>query len=183
MAWLEKPRLRPIGFDSSVAVAVYERRSRLLTAGRLNTVGTVLDAVFALRRRVRIAPGAIAQIAFWTVVASSREALLDLDRQAFATQLPLSGQELSLQLRRKCSCATLDQSGPSKYVPASCGTPRLFGSRPEAFLRRHLSRCRRTIGTWPLSISGDLPIVLLRIPDTERLDVARQRFMPTNIRK
>ena len=29
-------------------------------------------------------------------------------------------------------------------------------------------------GLWPLGISGDLPIVLLRIADTENLDVARQ---------
>ena len=42
------------------------------------TVGTVLDAIFALRRRVRIAPGASVHIAFWTVVASTREALIDL---------------------------------------------------------------------------------------------------------
>ena len=43
-----------------------------------NTVGTVLDPVFALRRRVRVAPGATVRIAFWTVVAETREAVLDL---------------------------------------------------------------------------------------------------------
>ena len=34
-----------------------------------NTVGTVLDPIFSLRRRVRIPPGATARIAFWTLVA------------------------------------------------------------------------------------------------------------------
>src|SRR6185437_11165774 len=42
-----------------------------------NTVGTVLDPIFALRRRVRVTPGATARIAFWTMVASTREALVD----------------------------------------------------------------------------------------------------------
>ena len=38
-----------------------------------NTVGTVLDPVFALRCRVRVPPGATVRIAFWTVVASSAQ--------------------------------------------------------------------------------------------------------------
>src|SRR5690606_6759876 len=53
-----------------------------------NTVGSVLDAVFSLRHRVRIEAGGVARVAFWTVVASSRAELLDLldkhhDRSAF----------------------------------------------------------------------------------------------------
>ncbi|HLQ36931.1 MAG TPA: glucoamylase family protein, partial [Planctomycetota bacterium] len=42
-----------------------------------NTVGTVLDAVFSLRCRVRILPGATARVAFWTMVAPQRSAVLD----------------------------------------------------------------------------------------------------------
>ena len=42
------------------------------------TVGTVLDPVFSLRQRVRIKPGARARVAFWTLVASSRDAVLAL---------------------------------------------------------------------------------------------------------
>lgn len=44
------------------------------------TVGTVLDPVFSLRQRVRIKPGASARIAFWTLVASSRDAVLALSQ-------------------------------------------------------------------------------------------------------
>jgi cyclic beta-1,2-glucan synthetase len=43
-----------------------------------STVGTVLDPVFALRYRILVAAGSTARIAFWTGVASSREAVLDL---------------------------------------------------------------------------------------------------------
>ena len=41
------------------------------------TTGTVLDAVFALRYRVRVPAGGDARIAFWTCVAQSRAALLE----------------------------------------------------------------------------------------------------------
>ena len=41
-------------------------------------MGAVLDPIFALRRRVRIAPGATARIDFWTMVASTREEVLGL---------------------------------------------------------------------------------------------------------
>ncbi|BBI52615.1 hypothetical protein HORIV_50360 [Vreelandella olivaria] len=52
------------------------------------SVGSVLDPIFALRYCLRVAPGKAARIAYWTVVASSREALMDLidkhhDRSAF----------------------------------------------------------------------------------------------------
>src|SRR6202022_4738376 len=43
-----------------------------------NTSGTVLDPIFSLRRRIRLAPGAAAHITFWTFVAASRGEVLDL---------------------------------------------------------------------------------------------------------
>ena len=42
-----------------------------------NSVGAVLDPIFALRRRVSVAPGATVRVAFWTMAAKSRAALLD----------------------------------------------------------------------------------------------------------
>src|SRR5207249_11589280 len=43
-----------------------------------NTAGAVLDPIFSLRRRVRLAPGATAHITFWTLVAPSRKDVLNL---------------------------------------------------------------------------------------------------------
>src|SRR5690606_27620137 len=68
-----------------------------------NTVGTVLDPVFALRHRIRIAPGAIAHVNFWTAVASSREALLELidkhrDAAAFERAATLAWTQAQVQL-------------------------------------------------------------------------------------
>ncbi len=36
-----------------------------------NTIGTVLDPIFSIRRRVRIPPGATVRVAFWTLIAHS----------------------------------------------------------------------------------------------------------------
>ena len=43
-----------------------------------NTVGAVLDPIFSLRRRVRLAPGATARVTFSTLIASSRDEALAL---------------------------------------------------------------------------------------------------------
>jgi cyclic beta-1,2-glucan synthetase len=43
-----------------------------------NTTGTVLDPIFSLRKRVRIPAGATVRVAFWTLIAPSREEALVL---------------------------------------------------------------------------------------------------------
>src|SRR5471030_536350 len=68
-----------------------------------NTVGTVLDPIFALRRRVVIPPGATVRVAFWTMVAASRDALVDeLDKHhdvtAFERAITLAWTQAHVQL-------------------------------------------------------------------------------------
>ena len=46
--------------------------------GLSNTMGTVLDPVFALRYRVRVPGKATARVTFWTGVAATRQGVLDL---------------------------------------------------------------------------------------------------------
>ena len=120
----ESRRWKPIGPGSSAAAAASEPPIAVIDGRPLsNTVGTVLDPVFALRRRVRIAPGAIVRIAFWTVVASSREALLDLidkhrDTTAFERAATLAWTQAQVQLHH----LGIDR-GRGRPVPASRGTP------------------------------------------------------------
>jgi len=143
--------------------------------GRLsNTVGTVLDPIFALRRRVHVAPGDVVRIAFWTMVASTREQVLDLadkhrDVAAFERASTLAWTQAQVQLYHldiDPGEAALFQrlAGHLLYAaptmrPSSDAIRRDGGGQP---------------GLWPLGISGDLPIVLLRISETENLDIARQ---------
>ena len=97
---IETDRARFLGRGNDVgnAVAVFDGR-RLS-----NTVGAVLDPIFALRRRVRVPAGGVARIAFWTVVATSREALLDAidkhqDTNAFERAATLAWTQAQVQLR------------------------------------------------------------------------------------
>jgi len=167
---VETDRARFLGRGSGVRTAIAVIDGRPLS----NTVGTVLDAVFALRRRVRIAPGATVQIAFWTVVASSRKALLNLidkhrDTTAFERAATLAWTQTQVELHH----LGID-SGEAGLFQRLAG--HLIYSAPT--LRPSSDTILRGAGAqsglWPLGISGDLPIVLLRIADTEHLNVARQ---------
>lgn len=139
-----------------------------------NTTGTVLDPVFALRRRVRIAPGACVRIAFWTMVAPTREAVLDLTDKyrevtAYDRTATLAWTQAQVQLHHlgiNSVEASLFQrlAGHLLYTtpalrPSSDMIGRGSGGQP---------------GLWAQGISGDLPIILLRIADSDDLDIARQ---------
>ena len=138
------------------------------------TVGTVLDAIFSLRCRVTIAPGAMVRIAFWTMVATSREALVGcIDRHrdvtAFDRASTLAWTQAQVELRH------LGLSpGEADLFQRLAGHVLFAGSalRPNSDTIRCGGGAQS--GLWGLGISGDLPIVLLRIRDSADLDVARQ---------
>ena len=139
-----------------------------------NTAGTVLDPVFSLRQRVRIAPGASARVAFWTLVAPSRLELLDLidkhhDRNAFDRAKTLAWTQAQVQLRHTGVTAEEAADFQRLAAPILYADPR-FRASAETILRGAGPQS----GLWPLSISGDLPIVLLRIDDIEDIAQVRQ---------
>ena len=138
------------------------------------TVGTVLDPVFALRYRIKVAAGTTSRIAFWTAVAASREDALDLldkhhEANSFTRAATLAWTQAQVQLRHlgiDSAEAGLFQrlAGHLLYADASLRPPsnviRDGGGPPS--------------GLWSQSISGDLPILLLRIDDIEDIAIARQ---------
>ena len=78
----ETDRARFLGRGRSVRTAIAVTDKQPLS----NSVGATLDPIFAIRRRVKIAPGATVRVAFWTLAAASREALLDsIDKRRDAT--------------------------------------------------------------------------------------------------
>ena len=136
--------------------------------------GTVLDPAFALRQRVRIPAGATARISFWTLAASSRGALLDLidkhhDPAAFDRAANLAWTQALVQLHHlgiSRAEAALFQRLAGHVIYAG---PALRASSDTL-----IKGAGGQPGLWPLGISGDLPIVLVRIADTEELGLARQ---------
>ncbi len=139
-----------------------------------NTVGTVLDPVLVLRRRVRIQPGATVRIAFWTVVASSRADVLNLvdkhhDAHAFERAATLAWTQAQVQLRHlevDAEEASLFQrlAGHVVYVDRS--------TRPSSEVIRRGGG--GPAGLWAQGISGDIPIVLVRIADIEDIALVNQ---------
>ena len=138
------------------------------------TDGTVLDPIFSLRRRVRLAPGATARVAFWTLAAPTRGEVLDLADQ-------------------HCDAAAYERAATLAWTQGQVELHHLGIARDEAMLFQRLAghvlysdpalrpssdALRRGNGGLPLlwaqGISGDLPIVLVRIDDTDDLGIIRQ---------
>ncbi|GGC88562.1 glycosyl transferase [Vreelandella lutescens] len=135
------------------------------------TVGSVLDPILALRYCLRVTPGSVARIAFWTVVAATREALMDLidkhhDRSAFERAKLLAWTQAQVQLRhlgiQPDEAADFQRlAAPLLYPDARFRAPPLAiqrGAGPQSLL-------------WQHGISGDLPIVLLHIDSL--MDIAQ----------
>ncbi len=139
-----------------------------------DTVGTVLDPIFSLRRRIRLAPGATARVAFWTVIAASREAVLDsvdrhLDTTAFERVGTLAWTQAQVQLHHlgvHPDEAHLFQRLANRVIYSD---PSL---RPSPAVLGRNDRGQSTL--WSQGISGDLPIVLIRIDAVEELEIVRQ---------
>src|SRR5208282_1726969 len=139
-----------------------------------DTVGTVLDPIFSLRRRLRIPAGATARVAFWTVVAPTRGEALDLvdkhhDSTAFERAATLAWTQAQVQLHHLRVDA--DEAHLFQRI-----ANRVLYSDPT--LRPSSDLLRRGAGgpakLWPAGISGDLPIVLVRIDEVEDLEIVRE---------
>ena len=166
----ETDRMRFLGRGRSVGNAASIVIGRPLG----NTTGTVLDPVFALRYRVRVPPGKVARVTFWTVVAESRAQLLDLidkhhDRNAFDRAKTLAWTQAQVQLRYLDVKAEEAADFQRLAAPILYADPR-FRAPSEAIVRGAGTQS----GLWPHAISGDLPIVLLRIGDVEDIAQVRQ---------
>ncbi len=167
---IETDRARFLGRGHGVRSPIAVMDGRALS----NTTGTVLDPIFALRQQVKVAPGVTVRIAFWTMAAVSRAALLDCadkhrDTTAFSRAATLAWTQAQVQFHHlgiTAGEAALFQRLAGYVIHA---TPALRPSS-DAILRGGGAQS----GLWAQGISGDLPIVLLRISDTENLDIAHE---------
>ena len=166
----ETDRARFLGRGRGVRTPIAVTDSRPLS----NSTGAVLDPIFSIRRRIRVAPGATVRVAFWTIAASSRAALLDgvdkhRDATAFARASMLAWTQAQVQLHHLG--VTAGEAGLFQRLAGHViyAAPALRPSS-DAIVRGGGAQS----GLWPQGISGDLPIVLLRIADVEHLDIVRE---------
>jgi cyclic beta-1,2-glucan synthetase len=166
----ESDRARFLGRGRSIRTPMCVMDGKPLS----NTTGAVLDPVVSLRQRLKIGPGKSAQISFITLVTSSREQALILadkyhDPSMFERTATLAWTQAQVQqhyLGIDPHEAHLFQNLASRILYA------------DALLRPGTDVLKRNTrgasGLWQYGISGDIPIVLVRIDEVEDRDIIRQ---------
>jgi len=138
------------------------------------TTGVVLDPILSLRQRIRLAPGGFTRLSFATGVASSREMALALaqryhDPGAVAQTFAVAFAHAQSGLRHlgiSSEEAILFERLASRVLYADAS----LRSDPALLERNTLGQD----GLWPYSISGDLPILLVRVVEESNIQLARQ---------
>lgn len=166
----ETDRSRFIGRGGSLENPVAMQGAATLS----NTVGSVLDPIVSLRRVFSLEPDATVVIHLLFGVAESREAAMAhvekyqsprMADRAFDLAWPhsqvtlhhLNATEAEAQLYSRLASALI-------YADAArrAGASQLINNR------------RGQNGLWSYGISGDAPVVLLRISDLEHIEIVRQ---------
>jgi cyclic beta-1,2-glucan synthetase len=145
-----------------------------LTRRLTSSIGTVLDPIFSLRRRVTILPNQRFQLALVTVVAESREAVVALAgryaefhtcARAFETAWTHAQLEMRRLRIRRADVQTFQQLAGLIIFPQAQLRP------PPARLGRRAEGQR---ALWRQGISGDLPIVVVMIGHLRDMEVVRE---------
>ena len=165
---IETDRAKFIGRGRDIATAA------MIDQPLSGTTGTVLDPIFSIRRRVSVPAGGTTRVTFWTMVADTPDALLDLvdrhrDPSAFARAATLAWTQAQVQLRHL---------GITHADAADFQTLGGMLMRNDARLRASpaqiVAGAAPQSALWSLGISGDLPIVLLQIDDADDIAVLHQ---------
>jgi cellobiose phosphorylase len=139
-----------------------------------NTVGSVLDPIISLRRTVTLAPDETAIVVLVLGVAENRETALAHVEKYQSSRMA----ERAFDLAWTHSQVTLRQLNSSEAEAQLYG--RLAGALIYADPARRaspgvlLNNRRGQSGLWSYGISGDAPIILLRISDAEKIEIVRQ---------
>jgi cyclic beta-1,2-glucan synthetase len=138
------------------------------------TTGAVLDPIASLRERIRLLPGAQIRMVFTTGVAANRDAALALahkyhDAGAVSRAFALAfahGQSGRRHLGITGDQAVLFERLASRVLFADAS----LRAAPDIIARNTLGQ----EALWPQSISGDLPILLVRVVEEDDLTLATQ---------
>ncbi|MGV1008248.1 MAG: GH36-type glycosyl hydrolase domain-containing protein [Dermatophilaceae bacterium] len=166
----ESDRLRFLGRGNSV------RDPAQLAPGSVpsGTMGDVLDPVFSLTQRLRVPAEGEVQVYFWTFAASSRDEILHLIDQhasvaAYERVAMLAWTQSQVQLRHLG--ITAQDAGTFQTLAGHVVHPHPALRPAQDVLVRDAAP---QSALWPLGISGDLPIVVVRIDDPDDIALARQ---------
>lgn len=139
-----------------------------------NSVGYVLDPIFSLRKKIVLEPGHRIQLSFVTLIAESREGILNLiekyrefNSSLRAVELAWTYAQLEMRhLRVHQEEIQLFQKLSSRILFPQ---PQLRAS-PERIKENKLGQK----GLWAHGISGDLPLVVVIIGDLYEIDFVKE---------
>jgi cyclic beta-1,2-glucan synthetase len=142
-----------------------------------NTTGAVLDPIFSLRRRVRIVPGGTVHLTFTTAVAESREQALQLadkyhDHNVIARTFELAWTDSQVELSQLNLSAEEVHRFQRLSAHAIYADPWL---RAEQGVLAQNTQGQPTL--WKYGISGDYPIILVKLGSGEELSLVRELLL------
>ncbi len=135
------------------------------------TVGAVLDPVVAIRCSVSLDPGQTASMDYFTGIGPSRQACVTLAARCgdpiFADGLAARASCHARNVLSQVNASEADAHRFAQLAAALLVADAAWRGKPDALARNRLGQP----GLWPLSISGDLPIVLLQVDQLAHLDL------------
>jgi cyclic beta-1,2-glucan synthetase len=165
----ETDRLKFIGRGRTIRNPIILENKKLS-----NTVGSVLDPVVSLRTRIRIEPGATATIIFSTVIGNSREDILNLSEKYFDPSTFERASNLAwTQAQVKLHYLGIDQGEASLFQQLANRIIYLDSSL-RATSEQLKENKKNVTSLWAHGISGDFPIVLVRISELDQRSFVRQ---------
>jgi cyclic beta-1,2-glucan synthetase len=146
--------------------------------GRLTgTVGAVLDPICSIRQTLELGPGETAHLAFTTGVAETREGAVALAER----YRDIRAAQRALDLAWSTSQIELRDLGitPEEAVVFQRLASRLLLTDPRSRLKV-LTKVENRLpiaGLWSIGISGDYPILLVKIERLEETPLVRQAML------
>ena len=138
------------------------------------TTGATLDPILSLRQRIRLAPGGFARVSFATGLATDREAANALcmkyaDPSSAPRTFALASTQGGIALRH-LGIPVEEAQLYERLASRVLYTDRSLGASAAVRARNLLGQS----GLWSHGISGDLPILLVRVLEPDDVPLVRQ---------
>ena len=148
--------------------------SRSSPSALSNTDGSVLDPIVAIRRTITLSPDESATVQIISGVADTREAALALlekycDRHFVERAFEMAWFQ-SQEVLRHLNATEADAQVYGRLASSVIYGNALRRAAPSVIARNQLGQS----GLWSFAVSGDLPIVLVRIGNLNRIDLVKQ---------
>ncbi|UWG95571.1 glycosyl transferase family 36 [Dehalobacter sp. DCM] len=137
-----------------------------------NSVGAVLDPILSLRTRVKVDPGRTVVVYYLTGYGEDKAAVINLAHKYRSNYVINQAKELSWS-QNLMELTNLNMSFDFANMISSLAGQILYGNpNPNS---RYVSQNKKGQSSlWPFGISGDLPIVILKIQDNSQLKLVDQ---------